>query len=805
LDAAFLDGPAVIGAWRQFEKMNRHASRRAYFLSVSALLAACVALYYRSLHYPFVNWDDYTIILRNEYIQGLSWANIKAIFTPGVVGAYQPIRTLTYAIDYEIWGFNPLGFHITNLLFYILTCWMMYVLIRLLLKDDKLALLGGLFFAAHPLHVESVTWLSARKEPLSGFFFLLAMVCYVKSTRSGMKYYWFSLAAFVMALLSKPSVVTFPALVVLYDLCFVTGASLRGLLRRVKLYAPYFALSGVLTYITIELSSKGGVLKTFHGGSLFTQLLTTLTVFVKNMRYLILPVNLSPRYTDYSYSSPFEPEPLFALIACGVLVLLAWDMWKRSKVVFFSLLWYPITYLPVSNLVPISTLMADRYLFLPTMGVSIIFALVMGKIFGLARKIPVLAVLRVAALALCVALLGFYSFQSVERNSIWKDSISLWENAVQQDSTNVLGQYALGNVYLEAGRDDDAIQHYRKALVRAPGFSSAEAGLANAYLAKGDLDRAIFHYNQALSEGSAEDMAIYGNLGMALEHKGLFDEAIERYERALEIDSTFVVARLGLAASYSQKQDYDQAIKEYQQLIRENKDTVRARVYFNLGVAQYQKGLYQDALGSYEKALDMEPDFAAAYYGMGNAHYALKEYDKAISEFQSAAELDSTAVPPLGNLGNVYLDTGRPEEAIAVYEKALALSPENVLVCNNLGLAYTQAKEYDKAIATFKEAIRLDPKSPGALINLGGAYLRQGRYPEAVADYMEVIGVDPDNADAYYNLACAYALQGDAALALDSLRKAIKLGFDDRDLLAGDPDLDSLRNEPGFREIVEGM
>ncbi len=775
------------------------------FAYAAVLAALCTALYAGSLRYPFLNWDDYNLITMNPYITELTWSNIADIFTPGVVGAYQPLRTLTYALDYSFWGLDPTGYHATNLIFYILTCVCVFAFIDLFLKNLSLALLGALFFAAHPLHVEAVTWLSARKETLSGFLFVLSLILYARSTRGGLRYYAASLFTFVLALLSKPTVVILPGLVIMYDLCFVTGGSLRKLARRTVYYAPYVLLSAALTYITMVLSSRGGVLKEFHGGSFWTQLLTSATVFIKNIRLLVVPVDLSPRYVDYFYSSLRDVDALLAVVSCALLALLAWDMWGRSKVVFFCLMWYPITFFPVSNLVPISTLMADRYLFLPSVGYALLVAYVVGGLIKSDSKSRARRSLRPLTLAGCVVVLVLFSLQTVKRNQVWKDSVSLWSSAVEQDSTNVLGHFALGNVYMENQKPRMAILSYRRAIFLSPSFATAHSCLANAYLADGEVGRAIYHYNQALRNGSREDMAIYGNLGMAYEVKGMFDEAIEQYERALEVDSTSVMARLGIAESYSRKKQHDKAIEAYKDLIQTNEEFMRARVYYSLGVAQHQDARFKEAIDSYARAIEVDSTFAEAYYGLGNAYYRLRDFDDAVSDFKKAVRLAPNHIAAVVNLGNTYLEIGRLDDAISTYKTALDSSPSNLIALNNLGLAYVERGDLNEASATFEDLIRYYPKDPTGYINLGYVLMRRGDHDGAKRRYGEALELDAESSVAHYNMACVHALSGDLDAGLKELERAIELGFKDRRLLREDPDLRNLRGKPQFEPLLRDL
>ncbi len=782
-------------------------SKSVRVLPVVLILAAAVLPYLHSLRYPFVNWDDFTLIVGNEYIKELSWTNIRAMFTPGVVGAFQPLRNLSYAIDHLFWGMNPLGFRLTNLLLYALTCLGVFYFINRLVRSRAAALVGAILFAVHPIHVEAVTWLSARKEVLSGIFYLLGFISYMSGVAGKQvrwRYYLLSVSLFLLGALSKPTTVSFPAILFLYDLCFVTGGKLRPALARLRWHAPYWVVAVAVTAVTIMVSAQGAVLKGFHGGSLGSNLSTVAVAFPKSIALLILPVNLSPRYVSHESVLLLQPEGLISLFSLIMLALVMLDLWRRSSLLFFSLAWLVVALMPMSNLVPTSTLIADRYLYIPSFGFCLLAAVAFGNLLGTNPARRFLRALRKVGLIAAVCVLVAFSVLSFNRNFVWQDTVALWSNAVEQDPGNTLALYALGGEYMRSGNLEDAIEAFRRCLIVSPYYTDARVALGQCYAMQGNLDRSIFHFKQALIDTAAA-RSVYGDFALVLQARGSYEQAIKHYRVALGMDTTDTWVRDRLAECYAESELFDAAIVEWKELLKLSKDEMPARLHYNLGVLYHMKGEHEKALAAYEEAIRADSSFIDAYFGAANSHLALGKTEKAKSLLQKVLDYVPNHVGALNNLGNMYYDAGLLDEALDYYEKAARAEPESPKVLNNLGLVYGDLAMHEKAIDVFHEALAIDSSNVTVLLNLGSAYADAEEFGLAEAEYRKALVADSTNAIAHYNLACCYALQARNELALDNLRKALELGFSDHELLMTDPDLNGLRSTPGFPALEKAL
>ncbi len=782
---------------------------RATVLYVTIIVAAAILPYVHSLPYPFVNWDDYVLITGNEYIKELSWENVGAMFTPGVVGAYQPLRNLSYAIDHLIWGMNPFGFRLTNLALYALTCILVFFLIDGFLKNRRLSLFGALLFALHPVHVEAVTWLSARKEVLSGLFYVLGFMAYVKSVSGGrakLRYYSLSIGLFMLGALSKPTTVSFPVILFLFDFCFVTGGKWRAALGRLRWHAPFWLVAIALTAVTVAISARNEVLKSFHGGGFFENLLNAAIAFPKSIVLLILPIQLSPRYINYQYSlsSLFQLEPLVALACLALFIVLARDFWKRSQVLFFSLAWIAVTLLPVANLVPVSTLIADRYLYIPSVGFCLLVGGGLGRLLSSRPRGRLLRVSRVSVVVALTAGLVAFSYLTFAQNLIWRDTIALWSKAVEQDPRNFMAHSALGAAYLKSGNLDRAIRSFRECLSLNPYHTESRTALGQCYAMNGDLDRALFHLNIALRDTAAA-REVHGDVALVLQAKGSYEDAIRHYRIALGTDTTAAWLRERMVECYAENKAFDAAIAEWKEFLKFSEDDIPARLHYNLGVLHHMKGEYAEAVASYRDALKADSSFAEAHFGLADAYMALGEAARAESGFLRTLVHDPIHVGALANLGNLYYEKKQYRKALSFYEKARSIEPRDPRVLNGLGLVYGAMGMKQEAIRAFSDAAETDTINVSILLNLGSARADAGQYDLAELQYRRVLELEPQNGIAYYNLSCIYALQGKNKPAIRNLTRALECGFSDYDLIRTDEDLSGLKSDSEFQAILKTL
>ncbi|HTG82122.1 MAG TPA: tetratricopeptide repeat protein [Geobacteraceae bacterium] len=477
------------------DRLKRH------IIPLLALLAATFAVYWQTLGHEFLlTWDDQKYVTDNVAVRGFTWAHLKTAFTAFYVGNYAPLQIVSYMADYTLWGLRPSGFILTNIVLHALNGLLYYLLVLRLGGRRIWAFFASFIFLLHPVQVESVAWISQRKNLLALLFFLISFLLYTAYRQAGTGevttsnsqletqnpklLYVGSIAAFLCALLAKSAAVVLPPLLLLYDHCFVPKERRR---RWLADKTPYVLAAGgvaVLAWIS-QQEELGGGRRGYHGGGPFGTFCTMLPVFVRYLGMLAWPTNLSAIYTPPVKSGADGGVALAALLlalaAAGLFLL-----YRRRRDLFFWGAAFWVGLAPVAQIVPLVTLMNDRYLYFPMLGGA---ALVAGG--GMA------AVERVAvpyrrwlggALSLVLLVLPLLSFQ---RSRIWHDSLTLWSDTVAKAPTSPLTNFSLASTHQMNGRPDDAIPYYRRALELDPADRDTLINLSNLYLDKGEPDAAL--------------------------------------------------------------------------------------------------------------------------------------------------------------------------------------------------------------------------------------------------------------------------------------------------------------------------
>ena len=563
-------------------------------IKIIALIVILTSLVYaNSLSNSFV-LDDFLVIVYNDFIK--SSDNFLSIFSRDYLSppseikylgarnigsgesTYRPVVTATYFLDFFLWKLNPFGYHLTNLFLHILNALLLYFLVCLISKDKRIALVGALLFALHPVNAEAVNVISFREDLLVFLFFISSFILFIRQ-----RFYIASLGLFLLALLSKEAAVTLPFLLVLYGHCFrsrcmefqnsmqlgelegvqappqgVTGSNCdeKEQLRppegrspygtssersKVTCYLGYFAV--LLFYFLAHffiLKDFGAVLKWYPGGSFYTNLLTMSRVFATYIKWLFFPIGIHATLPEnnplisYSLMDPWVLPSIALLASCFFIAII---MRKRSKEISFGVLWFFIALLPVSNILPITNYIASRYLYIPVVG----FCLLVPTILFRSSR------LRHARRVIIVTLLVFFSMFTMIRNIAWKNDTVLWLEMVENYPQNALAHSNLGLCYRRTGFIDKAIYEYRLALNLDPYFTSDYIALGESYYVKGMLEESIVQFKKAV-ELDPSFLDTYSYLGLALMRKGLYEEAEHCFRQAIELNprSTETYNNLGV-------------------------------------------------------------------------------------------------------------------------------------------------------------------------------------------------------------------------------------------------------------------
>jgi len=584
---------------------------------VAAIITFLVfMIYLNSFKNDFVNWDDPGLIIRNQRIRSLDWQNIVEIFTPKKSSTFQPVRVLSYAIDYRIWKLNPIGYRITNVLFYILTCIMVFFSLDMLSTNlrkgisgpshRRVALFGSLLFAAHPVHVEAVTWLAARKEVLQGFFFFFAFYLYLtgkeKEGRQRAILVVLVLLSILLATLSKPSAIVFPAVLVVYEMAFRRNQWIDY----IKKHWIFFSLSTIIpflfAFVLFRVMLHAGGIKPYHGGTFFNNLLVSFYVFLYNIKLLVFTINYSAAYTIR------VPFPLLnlqtLLIILFVFLLFGLSLWslKRTKVFFFAFFFFFVTLLPYLNIIPISTLLADRYVFIASFSYCFLLGIGFDKLYTLVNKRFSEGFFRLLCVALLLFLLVGYSFMTIEQNRVWKNSYTLWSDAVEKYPENNVANALMGVVYMDLGMDEKAAEYLEKAVQLLP-----------------------------------IDYESRNNLGIVYGRLDKPEKALKELMTAISLQPKNDIMKINLSVFYQGQKEYNKAEVILKDLIKKNpKD---ARLYYRLGLLYREMGDYSAAIREFIRTTELSPDIINPYEELGNIYASrLGDIERAKYYYQKGIE-----------------------------------------------------------------------------------------------------------------------------------------------------------------------
>lgn len=535
-------------------------------------------------------WDDCVLFLDNENVKGLTWENIKAIWRPGKNPSFQPIRDLSYALDYTLFKEKPFWYHLENVIFYLLNCWLIYLIVWKISKNYMISFWSSLLFLLHPVHTEAVAWVTARKEVLMGMFFLLAFYFHIN------KNFLLAIIFFIASILAKPVAEMFPLIALAYDITFTSNFSFKKLRPYFKIYLMYFLLTAGFIATTLYVAQKGAI-KGFAENSFIQQLTIVFKALFNNIKLTLYPWKLSPIY-DFSPNLSWQDTEVLGGVIIALIVLIAgWQLFKRKSNYFFYLSWYFILLLPALNLFPIAHPVANRYLYLSVFA----FCFVIGKsvVTRLSKKF---------SYALLGLISGIYLILSIIQVGIWKDDITLGKYSVSLLPDYNLTHWELGWAYLREKNYDAALQEFNKSIELGTTIPYPYLKAGYIYLQRGELDKALSFYKQALpliKEDKVRKEAI-GNIGVINSEKGNFAEAEYFLNQALKLDQKDPELILNLGVLRAKEGRFSEAETLFKQVIEISPNLAEAYLHLGTIYLNIYKSTYQ-ACEYFKKFLDLDP------------------------------------------------------------------------------------------------------------------------------------------------------------------------------------------------------
>jgi tetratricopeptide (TPR) repeat protein len=518
-----------------------------HFPAIVAVLT--LLLFLPALGNEFVNWDDERNFVLNPNYRGLGWTEIEWMWTSHLLGRYVPITWMTLGLDYAIWGMNPFGYHLTSVLFHTVNAVLFYflalALLRLALRESSKeiqaripmgALFAALIFALHPLRAESVAWVTERRDVVSGMFFLLAILAYLRAPISR-KYYWACFGFFILALLSKEIAVTLPVILLILDAYPLRRLNGVAWLEKI----PFFLLSIADGVLALYIGKLEGITASIGRVDWFARLAISLYGLAFYLKKTLLPFGLAPFYALTPYK--IDPRALpFQLSMIVVVLATAGALMFRRKypAVLAAWLAYAALLIPVLGIFHNGQqITADRYSYLACLG----WAILAGGILVVAQK-------RAVALAAGVAICGL-SFLTVKQVRVWQNSETLWTQAIAV-APSFIAYNNLGLVYSARGDSAGAIANFRQSIQMADDYELSHNNLGASLLELGLTDEAIREFRTALT--LKPDLPhSHNGLGQALLAQGKVDEAIEHFRTAVQIDPSYDSARTNLERALEMK------------------------------------------------------------------------------------------------------------------------------------------------------------------------------------------------------------------------------------------------------------
>ena len=591
-----------------------------------AVAAITVLVFLPSLKNGFVNWDDDRNFLDNPDYRGLGWTQLGWMFTTFHIGHYQPLSWMTLGLDYLLWGMNPAGYHLTNVLLHAASAVLFYFLMLRLLgltvpsADGAMARVSAgfaaLLFAVHPLRVESVAWVTERRDVLSGFFILLTVLCYLRAVTGEKGDYlrWMiaALAAYGLSLLSKAAGMTLPLVLLVLDvyplkrLGGTNGRSGAGTRKTWLEKIPFFALALAGAAVALWAQRSAAALRTVDLYGVGFRAAQAAYGLIFYLWKTVLPARLAPLYELPIRFDPWDWK--FVLSGAAVLALtaglyLARRRWPAGLASWACYVFFLAPVLGAAQSGP--QLVADRYSYLSCLAWAALAG--GGALYALrawARKPNKKFILAGAAAVVilgCCALTG-------RQIGFWRDSERLWRRVLDVEPNSSLGHNNLAGVLARRGALDEAIEHYRRATEINPRYVNA-----------------------------------YDNLARVLFQRGEVDAAIAEFRRALEINPNFSRLRSNLGAALVEKGELDAAVREFQRAAESN--PAFAEAHFNLGMVAEMRGDTAEAIRQYNRALAIDPAFVEAHQNLGALLAKLGKGDEATAHYQEAMRLGSGDVP----------------------------------------------------------------------------------------------------------------------------------------------------------------
>ncbi len=718
----------------------RPVDRRDWLIA-AALAGVTFAAFLPALRGGFVNLDDPYYVTNNRHVSdGLSLDGTRWALTAMHPFYWHPLTWLSLQLDATLFGTSPWGYHLTSVLFHAANAGLLFLALRALTGACWRSAAVALLFAVHPLRVESVAWVTERKDVLSAFFGFLALWAYAAYVRRPSAWRAFVPAgALALSLMAKPMLMTLPFLLLVLDWWPLGRWPGQGTWPLLREKLPLFAVIAGSVAVTALGRREIGVAADLQGLSAAGRACNAAVSYVAYLGKTAWPADLAVFY-PHPLSAYKTATGLPAWKVAGAVLLLAAvtagavALRRRAPYLLAGWLWYVGTLAPVVGVVtqPGSHAYADRFTYFPQIGIFLAVS------WGVAD----LVVSRAARVALAGGAAAALAAVTWNQSAVWHDSVTLWRHSLQVTGRNLTALMDLGDALAEQGQTAEAARYYREAQDIVPDFLDAHVNLGNVLYRSGKLDEAEREYRKALAvdPGAAD---LYCNLGLIDVARGDPGRAADRFREALRVRPDSAMAHSNLGNVLFSLGKLDEAEREQREAIRLADDP---SAHHNLGSILFRQGKLDEAAREFEEVIRRSPAQYEAHLLLGEVESARNNLGRAADCYREALRLRPDSGSALDGLTDVLIKQGGAEKALPLVREALGRNPRDASAHHALGRLLEAGGDIPGAAREFGEAIRLGPNLTRAWYDLGRLFDRQGRRADAVTCFKRALEREPSSA-----------------------------------------------------------
>ena len=674
--------------------MTIKRTQKNIFFNVRPELLVCLFLvlsilyvYWQVRHFSFLNYDDPQYVTANYDVQaGLTFESIRWSLTATQASNWHPLTWLSHMLDCQIYGLDPGRHHLTNLLFHILNTLLLFLVFKKMTGAIWKSAFVAALFALHPLHVESVAWVSERKDVLSVFFGMLTLWSYSRYVEtSRLDKYLLLILFYILSLMAKPMLVTLPFVLLLLDYWPLRRFQLKssdnenvaiqrsfyfGLIRE---KIPLFLLSTASCVVTYLVQKSGGAVDSLAAIPFHVRIANALVSYVSYIGKMIWPHNLAVLY-------PYQKSiTLWKIAGAGLLLVIisvfVFRMLRTKPYLSVGWLWYLGTLVPVIGIVQVgSQALADRYTYVPLIGIFIMIT------WGISDWVSKKHYGKIGLFTVAAFILSILMTTSRLQVKYWSNSVALFDHAINVTGANCNAQLNLGEALAAQGKIEKAVEHYKTALKIKPDLAGAHLNMGVYFRREGKLDDAINHFSKVLHGKSDDTATAQCELGDTLEKKGDLSRAVTHYLEAIKI-------RPGYAKAYN-----------------------------NLGVILASQNKVKAAIVFLSKALQINPGYSGAYFNLGKIYFNLNDPEKAIFQYKKALQFDPNMIQALYHLS--WMRATHEDKKYRNGKEAVELATRlckitqfhQPLALDALAAAYAETGKFNEAVFTAEKALKMDLK-----------------------------------------------------------------------------------------------